>query len=70
MHKCECPFNSTGAARIEEYLPEELKARIHAPNDCLGDYDMRLYRRGKEQLWLCSCCCLWGDIEIETVQSN
>lgn len=61
--KCECP--ETGMASEEDidlYVEEEYKGMSHLPNECLGDYQMGFWVRDGKTLWLCSCCCLSGDI--------
>ena len=70
QHRCECPTKSSGYVLLPGlfgFLPEEEKARAHEPNECLGDYDVALYLRNGEELWLCSCCCLSGDQRIGEV---
>lgn len=59
--KCQCPEQAMATVPASWYEPQELKAREHTPNKCPGDYEVWLYQRDEEQLWLCSCCCLHGD---------
>ncbi len=49
------------------YESEEQKARVHEPNQCPGDYDVKKYRRGVMELWLCSACCFTEDKVIDVV---
>ena len=63
--KCQCPHRGERiqwAVEMFGYLPEEEKAIEHAPNECPGDYQVRLYRRGVQKLWLCSACTSPGDV--------
>ena len=64
--KCQCPTKSTNdyLATMIGYARQELKARGHEPNACPGDYQVQLYQRGDQQLWLCSACWLPGDTPI------
>lgn len=55
---------------ISWYRPEEYKARRHEPNECPGDYKVKLYNRDGEFFWLCSACDLPGDIIKEERQLN
>lgn len=63
---CECPTYGTDAALVRAFgiEPEEEKALDHPEGACPGDYDLTLYRRGDKELWLCSMCCLFGDVRI------
>lgn len=67
--RCECPFNSVGLMPEDMYAPEELNARVHKAHKCPGTNDLALYRRGDRTLWLCSCCCMPGDVRLEPVVS-
>jgi hypothetical protein len=66
-HKCECPKEAIGSSFSDMfgYEPEEEKARIHEANKCPGDYEVKHYLRKGKKLWLCSCCSMFGDIEIK-----
>lgn len=62
--RCQCPERGTGAVPASEYKPEELKARVHEPNACPGDYKLARYRRGDRVLTLCSACDVPGDVDV------
>ena len=64
QQRCECPSEATGAMPISWYQEEEMSGRIHAPNQCAGTFQLAQYQRGKDILWLCSCCNLSRDIRI------
>jgi hypothetical protein len=66
--RCECPDRAgPGMAPEWMYEPEELKARIHEPNACPGDYKLARYRRTStgQVLTLCSACDVPGDEPIK-----
>ena len=63
--KCECP--EEGAVPLErehKYSKEEKSGMNHKPNKCKGTNNIKKYRRGDKELYLCSCCNLFEDIEI------
>ena len=64
MHKCECPYEAEAVLSEYWYEEEELKARVHPLGNCPGDYNVKLYDRRGQRLWLCSACCFLGDIEV------
>ncbi len=63
---CQCPERGVRSAAADAfgYESEEEKAREHEPNECQGDYELALYQRGESQLWLCSCCTFFGDVQL------
>lgn len=62
--KCQCPIKAeVSIGRECLYSDEEKTGMNHEPNKCLGTNDIKKYRRGKLELYLCSCCFLSGDIE-------
>ncbi len=64
--KCECPFESNVPIEAQMlYSEEEKSGMIHEPNKCNGTNKIRRYRRGEEELYLCSCCNLPGDEPIK-----
>lgn len=64
--KCECPLLQVANPIMDQfYLPEEQKARNHAPNECEGDFDLIMYWRKGNYIWLCSACNLPGDVAVE-----
>lgn len=64
--RCQCPTRGqVSDAMLSRYAPEEKAGMNHEPGKCKGTYDLRQYRRGSSFLWLCSCCCLPGDIPFE-----
>jgi hypothetical protein len=36
----------------------------HKAGQCPGDFELKLYRRDGQLLWLCSCCCYTSDAEV------
>lgn len=67
--QCQCPDESTGSSLDASWFtPEELKARCHKPLECPGDYEVKRYIRSGQEITLCSCCWLLGDIEIDKEQ--
>lgn len=64
--RCECPTYGQDSAYVRLFgvEPEEEKALDHPEGACPGDHDLALYQRSDEQLWLCSMCCLIGDVRI------
>lgn len=66
MIKCECP--ETGVLRfgMESLYDEETELPFvkHEPNQCKCTNNLKQYIRKGKKLWLCSCCCLSGDIEV------
>jgi hypothetical protein len=65
-NKCQCP--ETGNVSPEDefmYSKEERTGMNHKPNECKGTNDLKLYERNGKKIWLCSCCFIPGDTEIE-----
>lgn len=63
--KCECPEEGfVPVGNEHQYLPEEKSGMNHEAGKCKGTNDIKLYKRGDEELHLCSCCWLLGDIEV------
>jgi hypothetical protein len=62
--RCECPNEAKALLPVWWFEPQELKARIHKPNECLGDYNLKRYRRGTKLLTLCSACWFPSDEEV------
>ena len=64
--KCECPEKERIVpSRLDQYLEEELKGGVnHEPNECKGANNIKWYDRNGKKLWLCSRCCLLGDVEL------
>jgi hypothetical protein len=64
-HKCQCPETSKVSPEREHLYSEEEKSGMnHKPGECKGTNDIKKYRRGDKELYLCSCCVLFGDIEL------
>ena len=64
--RCECNMDST-LSPSEAYKYDEdteLPFVNHKPNECKCRNDLRQYIRDGKKIWLCSCCCLFGDEEI------
>lgn len=63
--KCQCPEKGvTPPERESMYAPEEKSGMNHEPNKCNGTNEIKLYERDGRKLYLCSCCYLSGDKEI------
>ena len=63
--RCECP--DTGNVPMEDegmYSKEEKSGMNHKPNQCKRTNNIKKYRRGNKDLYLCSCCVMFGDKEI------
>ena len=62
---CQCPDEST-VTEEKEYLysPEEKSGMSHKPNECKGTNNILPYKRNNKLLYLCSCCNVLGDIEV------
>mgnify|MGYP001587406960 CR=1 FL=1 len=63
--KCQCD----SLAQVEQerehlYSDEEKSGMNHKPNKCKGTNNIKKYRRGDKELYLCSCCDLFEDIKI------
>ena len=43
------------------------KAIKHEPNECPDDYEVKLYRHGVQELWLCRYCTSFGDVLLTRV---
>ena len=65
-NKCECPKKENiFPSSLSQYSEKELEGGInHEPNKCEGTNKVRQYSRGGKKMWLCSRCCLLGDVEI------
>ena len=61
--KCECPYTSYATDK-SWYSPEEYGGMVHKPNKCKGTNDLKEYIRDGKKLWLCSCCTMFGDVEV------
>lgn len=65
--RCEC--DAEGVLKdymINMYHPtKELPFVNHKPNKCRCKNDLRQYIRNKKVVWLCSCCCLFTDREVQ-----
>lgn len=62
---CECPEKGfVPPARYYQYSEEEQAGMNHEPNKCKGTFNIKKYKRGDKELYLCSCCWLFGDEEI------
>ena len=60
--KCQCPEKGTISSASEfMYSDSEKLGMNHEPNECNGTNEIRLYSRGNKELYLCSCCWLFGD---------
>lgn len=64
-NKCQCERTQSVLKEHENmYSAEEKGAMNHEPNKCEGWYKIKKYQRGGKILYLCSCCCGFGDVEI------
>ena len=62
---CQCPLlGKVESEREYQYTKEEKAGMNHAPGKCKGTYHMRKYKRNGKELNLCSCCYIFGDIEL------
>ena len=67
---CECPYKVRVEKWLETLYSEEEKSGMnHEPNKCKGTNNLKQYIRNGKRLWLCSCCCLFGDVEAVDSQS-
>ena len=65
VRRCECPTKGFVYPSDESmYSEEERSGMNHKPNECQGTNEVKLYKRGDRKLWLCSCCYLGGDEEV------
>ena len=65
VKKCECPddcMDNPNPAFM--YLEEELIGMYHKPHECKCTHGLKLYERDGKKIYLCSCCNLTGDKEI------
>ena len=63
--RCECPETGATSPALEYlYSDEERPGMNHKPNECKGTYNIRKYKRGDKELYLCSCCWLTEDTLI------
>ncbi len=62
---CECPQKGVVPREREfMYTEEEKSGMNHEPNKCNGTNEIKKYKRDDKELYLCSCCYLFGDIEL------
>lgn len=62
---CECPSVSFMPSEYEVlYSKEEKEGINHEPNKCKGTNEIKPYKRGTKILYLCSCCNVFGDIQL------
>lgn len=64
MPRCECPYEGTGMPEWM-YSKEELPGRVHEANRCPCTAGLKQYKRDGKLIWLCSCCNMPSDIEVE-----
>ena len=63
--KCQCPEKGeVPVYREDQYSDEEKSGMNHKPNECKGTNEVKLYVRDEKKLWLCSCCNVMGDTEL------
>lgn len=64
--KCQCDeVGKVSKEREYMYSEEEKSGMNHDKGKCKGTNKIKKYKRGEKILWLCSCCNLFGDIEID-----
>ena len=62
---CECPEEgSVPYERQWQYSEAEKSGMNHKPNQCKGTNNIKIYKRDNKILSLCSCCFVFGDIQI------
>lgn len=67
IQKCECDEMSIIPPDMEHLYSEEEKPGMnHKPNKCKGTYKLKRFRRNDKIIFLCSCCCMFGDIPYDT----
>ena len=60
--KCQCPIKGSVPPEIEYMYSEEEKIGMnHEPNECKCTNNIKKYKRGDKELYLCSCCVIEGD---------
>ena len=64
--KCECDQISKPSPGMADWYDaeKELPFVDHQPGECRCTNDLAQYERGGKVVWLCSCCCLFGDRRI------
>lgn len=64
--KCQCDQEGKLGCPESWYDAElELPYVNHKPNECRCTNDLKLYKRGGKQLWLCSICWTSNDKEVK-----
>lgn len=64
--KCECPGTSfVRSLFMGMYSEEEKSGMNHSPNECEGTNEIKAYKRNNKILYLCSCCNLYEDKELD-----
>lgn len=60
---CQCPEKSEVPPEREHLYSEEEKIGMnHEPNKCKGTNEIKQYKRGDKEIYLCSCCNLSSDV--------
>jgi len=68
MKKIKCQCSAEANVPFEDkkmYSLAEKSGMNHKPGKCKGTNNIKKYRRGNKELYLCSCCYFLGDIEIK-----
>jgi len=64
--RCEC--DTEGVLRegmaCQFHPTKELPFVNHKPNKCECKNDLKQYIRRGKKIWLCSNCCMFGDVEV------
>lgn len=60
-NKCQCPEFADATSNEWMYSEEEKSGMNHQPNKCKGTNEIKKWLRDGKELYLCSCCNLFGD---------
>ena len=65
--KCECDEEGVLKKELAPLydIENELPYVNHKPNKCKCKNDLKQYIRNGKKIWLCSCCCLSTDKEVQ-----
>ena len=79
--RCECPAEARSKisddvqtvaqemdlpVQVIQDMNDAIQSRNHPPGQCPRTHGLQQYRRKGQVLWLCECCTLPGDVEVET----
>ena len=65
--ECECMEEGILKEGMASWYDEETELPFvnHKPGECKCTNELKQYWRDGKKIWLCSCCCVFADKEVE-----